>query len=116
MDGIGRIAPPSERREHSWPRTANSAAFGGVQVLGVASRGRLGAREQALEAPTLVACLRKLLTKALSLVAEVDDLASGCREVALGFRRGVDGGQSPLEQHRQSVSLLLDGSQAPQLS
>lgn len=116
MDGIGRIAPPGERRDDPWPPAAYSAAFGGVQVLGVATRGRLGAREQALKAPTLAACLRKLLTEALDLVAEVDDLASGRREVALGLRRGVDGGQPPLEQRRQSVSLLLDGAQAPQLS
>lgn len=116
MGGIGRIAPPGERRDDTRPPAAHAAAFGGVQVLGVATRGRLGAREQALKALTLAVLIRELLAQALDFVAEVDDLASGRREVALGLRRGVDGGQPPIKKGRQSVPFLLDGSQAPQLS
>ena len=110
------MALPGKRRDDTRPPAAHAAAFGGVQVLGVAACGVLGAREQTLKAPALAARIRELLAQPLDFAAEVDDLTSGRREVALGFRRSVDGGQSPLEQRRQSVTLLLGSSQAPQLS
>jgi len=100
VDGIGRIAPPGERRNDTRPPPAHAAAFGGVQMLGVAARGRLGARKQALKALTLAAPICELLAQALDFAAKVDDLASGRREVTLGLRCGVDGGQPPLEERR----------------
>ena len=117
MDGIGGIAPPGERRDYTRPPAAPAAAaFGGVQMLGVAARGRLGSREQALETSVLSARVRELLTQALDFAAQVDDLAAGRCEVTLRFRRCLDGSQPLLKQRRQSVALLLDRTQAPQLS
>ena len=85
-------------------------------MLGVAARGRLRAREQAFEAPVLPAGILKLVAQLLDLTVQFDDLASGRREVTLRFRCRADGSHPPLEERRQSVTLLLDGSQAPQLS
>ena len=116
MGGIGCIAPPGERRDDTRPPAACAAAFGGVQVLGVAARGGLGAREQALKALTLAAPIRELLAQPLDFAAQVDDLGLGDREVALRLGCCVDGHQPLLKERRQSVAFLLNGSQAPQLS
>ena len=109
--GLGETRGAAARREE--PPTTNggpAAAFGGVQLRGIAARHVLRAPEQVLQALVLTAGPVKVGAEVVHLLTQLHDPAPRRGEVALRLRRRADRDEPLGQELSQLVALLLKGS------